>query len=200
MKANSVPIHSDPLRRLRGPRAVLAGMAAGAMLLMLGSCAERAVPVAPPPPPPPRMMPPPPPVPQAATADWHDAPLTPGEWRWDGNGESTATFAGPNGRELLSLSCKPQRGVLLYLADSSQADGTAQVTISTSSLTRNLLAQTQRTDPPLRPQAVIAVNDPLLDAMAFARGRFMVQAPYMPTLILLARPEISRVIEDCRRH
>ena len=40
--------------------------------------------------------------------------------------------------------------------------------------------------------------DPLLDQIAFSRGRFLVQAEGGPSLILPAWPEPARVIEDCR--
>jgi hypothetical protein len=34
--------------------------------------------------------------------------------------------------------------------------------------------------------------------MAFSRGRFMVEAQGMATLVLPAWPEPARVVEDCR--
>lgn len=42
-----------------------------------------------------------------------------------------------------------------------------------------------------------AVNDPLLDAMAFSRGRFALESS-SGALYLPSYPEITRVIEDCR--
>ena len=42
------------------------------------------------------------------------------------------------------------------------------------------------------------VRDPLLDAMAFSRGRFMVEMGGAQTLVLPAWSELGRVIEDCR--
>jgi hypothetical protein len=46
--------------------------------------------------------------------------------------------------------------------------------------------------------AWIAPRDPLLDAMAFSRGRFRVEVAKLPPLYLPSWPEVSRVIEDCR--
>lgn len=46
--------------------------------------------------------------------------------------------------------------------------------------------------------ARFAARDPLLDAMAFSRGRFAVEVNGLPTLYLPAWAEIGRVIEDCR--
>ena len=41
-------------------------------------------------------------------------------------------------------------------------------------------------------------GDPVLDAMVFSRGRFAVEAPGTPLLVVPAWPEPARVIEDCR--
>jgi hypothetical protein len=41
-------------------------------------------------------------------------------------------------------------------------------------------------------------RDPLLDAMAFSRGRFAVEVTGWPTLYVPSWTEVSRVIEDCR--
>jgi hypothetical protein len=46
--------------------------------------------------------------------------------------------------------------------------------------------------------AQLAARDPLLDAMAFSKGRFAVDVPGLPPLYLPAWPEVTRVIEDCR--
>jgi hypothetical protein len=47
-------------------------------------------------------------------------------------------------------------------------------------------------------RAELAASDPLLDAMAFTKGRFAVETAGQETLYVPAYPEISRVIEDCR--
>jgi hypothetical protein len=44
----------------------------------------------------------------------------------------------------------------------------------------------------------VSPRDPLLDAIAFSRGRFRVEVAGQPPLYLPSWPEISRVIEDCR--
>jgi len=41
-------------------------------------------------------------------------------------------------------------------------------------------------------------RDPLLDQIAFSRGRFTIEVAGQPPLYLPSWPEISRVIEDCR--
>ena len=46
-------------------------------------------------------------------------------------------------------------------------------------------------------EADFAARDPLLDQMAFSRGRFMLLAGGQAAIVP-AWPEVSRVIEDCR--
>ena len=43
-----------------------------------------------------------------------------------------------------------------------------------------------------------AASDRQLDAMAFSRGRFMLEVSGLPTLVLPAWAEVGKVIEDCR--
>ena len=45
---------------------------------------------------------------------------------------------------------------------------------------------------------MFAPNDPLLDAIAFSRGRFVIEQTGQPPLVLPPHAEIGRVIEDCR--
>jgi hypothetical protein len=46
--------------------------------------------------------------------------------------------------------------------------------------------------------ARVPARDPLLDAMAFSRGRFAIEIGGLPTLYVPSWPEVTRVIEDCR--
>ena len=46
--------------------------------------------------------------------------------------------------------------------------------------------------------ANVAAFDPLLDAIAFSRGRFATGAAGAPMVAIPAWPELGRVIEDCR--
>ena len=41
-------------------------------------------------------------------------------------------------------------------------------------------------------------NDPLLDSLAFSRGRLGVTVAGSPSLVVPAWPEVARVVEDCR--
>jgi hypothetical protein len=44
----------------------------------------------------------------------------------------------------------------------------------------------------------IMTNDPILDAMAFSRGRILVEAEGQQPVILPSWAEIARIVEDCR--
>jgi hypothetical protein len=44
----------------------------------------------------------------------------------------------------------------------------------------------------------LSPRDALLDAMAFSRGRFIVEQPGQPSLVVPAWAEFGRVVEDCR--
>jgi len=46
--------------------------------------------------------------------------------------------------------------------------------------------------------ADVAASDPLLDAIAFSRGRIATAASGAPMLAVASGPETTRVIEDCR--
>ena len=71
------------------------------------------------------------------------------------------------------------------------------LTVRTSSTTRTLAVQPTGGTPPYV-AASLAATDPLLDAMAFSRGRFVVEQAGAPPLVLPAWAEIGRVVEDCR--
>ena len=63
----------------------------------------------------------------------------------------------------------------------------ATLTISTDSIERTL-----------PPSGRLLATDPLLDAIAFSRGRFLVSSGTGPTMAVPSWPEAARSIEDCR--
>ncbi len=173
------------------------GLGALALIAVLGSCA------APPPPAPtpaplpaPRPRPAPPPV-VKGPADWRDAPATAGDWRWGQEGGRSVARYGPGLADTrISLSCDPAAHVVT-LSLPGIGTGPEPLTVTTTSLRRVLNAAPALIDPPTL-QTQLAAADPLLDAMAFSRGRLMVEAPGFTALYLPSWPEVSRVIEDCR--
>lgn len=70
----------------------------------------------------------------------------------------------------------------------------APLTVRTSSLARTVAVQPSGASVAV----ALAARDPLLDAMAFSRGRFIVEQHGAPTLVVPAWAEVGRVVEDCR--
>jgi len=112
--------------------------------------------------------------PAPAIEDWPDRALTPGDWSY---GDGEARFAG------FSLRCDRGRGAIVV--DRDGAGGALRIRTSYGERT-------------LASGAAIPAVDPLLDEMAFSRGRFAVETPGADALVVPARPEPARVIEDCR--
>ncbi|MEW9853720.1 hypothetical protein [Novosphingobium sp. M1R2S20] len=121
--------------------------------------------------------------------------MTAGNWQWNMEGQqSVARFAGNR----LTLRCDPTaRTIHIERREpsaSTQFSGSATLTVRTQSQTRVFAAIPQGGAVTVS----LAARDPLLDAMAFTRGRFAVEASGMPTLYVPSWTEVSRVIEDCR--
>lgn len=173
-----------------------------ALLLAIGACA--APPPAPPAPPPapvptPEPAQPAPPAPPPP-ADWRDAAITSGAWsRESSAGRSVARFGAAGVAPLVTLACDRTTGSIELSRSGSlsgAADAGIPARIQTTSGAYPLLGQMS-----VPPGAVIIrlpARDPALDAMAFSRGRFALEVAGMETLTLPNRPEIGRVIEDCR--
>ncbi|MBN8813481.1 MULTISPECIES: hypothetical protein [Sphingomonas] len=171
-----------------------------ASALAIAGCSETPR-VVPPPAPPPRPVPAPAPAPAPAPSpvpqgpDWRDWPLTPGDWvyRQDGRG-SVAFFGVAGGEAELILRCDAGRGRVVL---SRKGEGVASVTVRTTSTLRQIAVQPLSGAAP-RLAAEFAPADPLLDAMGYSRGRFLVQGNGLPTLVVPAYAEVLRVAEDCR--
>jgi hypothetical protein len=123
-------------------------------------------------------------------------PLTPGSWVYarDATG-SQASFGPPTGEASFVLRCDGQRRQV-SLSRQGAATGGALV-LRTSYGARSLPAAV-RTEPLASTGASLAASDPLLDQIAFSRGRFTVEAQSLPTLVIPSWAEPSRVVEDCR--
>lgn len=169
--------------------------ASGVLTLALAACAAPTV--VPPPGPQPTPTAPRPAPPMPPVKDWRDAPQTPGDWTWSmDDGQSVARFSGG-----LAFACdRAQSTVLLYRqgAASSPSGSDVALTISTQTVTRAVAGNASSLGGVPAVVVNFRTNDPLLDAIAFSRGRFAVQAAGLPTLYVPSWPEISRVVEDCR--
>ena len=107
-------------------------------------------------------------------------PLTQGQWSYfPTEAGSMASFD-----SAFSLRCdRATRTVTITRLGAEPA----VLTIATSSLTRTLPVGGR-----------LLANDPLLDAIAFSRGRFLVAGGSGPILAVPSWPEAARSIEDCR--
>ena len=139
--------------------------------------------------------PPPPPPPPPPAADWRDWPMTPGTWRYDRDARGTRAMYGlPNGEARLVLRCElPARRMFLSRAGTA----TGPLTVRTSSVARTLAIRPTGGQPPYV-AAELPARDPLLDAIAFSRGRFAIEQAGVAPLVAPSWAEIGRVIEDCR--
>lgn len=150
--------------------------------LIATACVPRAAPPTPVPAPAPAPAPTPTPIPLPAPthAAWEDNPQTPGDWVYAGG---VATFGLP-GQPRVEFRCAG--GAVRIAVQGASAE---LLTLRTET--------TQRSVPASAGVASLAARDPLLDAIAFSKGRFAIEAGGT-SLYPPAYPEISRVIEDCR--
>jgi len=182
-------------RRMPNRRTCLSLAGASLTLFALGACVPRAAPPAPQPAPTPRPQPvtPPPsprPAPAPPSSDWETAPLSPGDWAYSPS--STTPLATFRAGELsFTIRCQQDRVIWLGITG-IQADA---LTVRTSYGMRRLAAERVHLNEML---AQLPVSDPLLEQMAFSRGRFLVAVEGGPSLVVPAWPEFARVVEDCR--
>lgn len=170
-------------------------------LALLASCAgpvdivpqpARPAPLpAPAPAPAPRPVPAPPaPV---LSGEWRDWPLTPGSWAYRQDARGSIALYGRTGADAeFTVRCDRDRS-RLYL--SRRGEGHSQMTVRTSSTLRtlNLLPTGSGYS-----AVELGARDSLPDAIGYSRGKFVVQGPGVPPLVLPAHSEILRVAEDCR--
>ena len=187
------------LRRLSLGGAGLLGIAV--LGLCLGGCAS-----SPPPAPTPAPAPAPAPSPQPSAAppqvatptydNWMDAPRTPGDWSFSlvATG-ALAQFGTDPANPLFGIECVKPRGVVVLHVP--RASG-GELRLRTETLDRTLPASDIAGGPNYAHYALRA-SDSLLDAMAFSKGRFAASVSGGPTYYLPAWPEVTRVVEECRR-
>ncbi len=156
------------------------------LIVALASCV-------PTPPPRPAAAPVAPPTPALPAAppqqDWRDVPLTPGRWTWQGSSGtlSLARFGMPGTAAAFTVRCDFAARAVVLAGDPTPA-ATMTLTTSFGSLALSAPGGAAR----------LSAGDARLDQIAFSRGRFTVDRPGQPQLVLPAWPEVARVIEDCR--
>ncbi len=132
----------------------------------------------------------------AMQGDWTYWPVTPGDWvyRRDERG-SIALFGVPGQDALATLRCDTGRN-MLYFSRSGNLMGPVQMTLRASQGLQSYTAS------PITGSAYVATaiapGDPMLDKLAYSRGRFAVEVDGLAPLKLPSWAEVSRVVEDCR--
>ena len=131
----------------------------------------------------------------AAPADPSIAVPIAGSWSYVAvaNG-SEARFADSSTRVQLTLHCTRATRRVSIAKPASGA--VPNLTIWTSSMSRSIPASFNPATG--LATAEIAATDPILDAVAFSRGRFAINAAGVPSLVLPPWAEVTRVVEDCR--
>ena len=107
-------------------------------------------------------------------------PLASGQWTYFATAGGSIAMFGPH----IQLRCdRASRTVTI----SRPSGPLAALTIATDTATRTL-----------PPSGRLAGSDPLLDAIALSRGRFIVSGGTVPAVAVPNWPEAARSIEDCR--
>ena len=134
-------------------------------------------------------------APVAPMLDFANAPAATGSWGYQpAPGGSSARFLDTGAIARLTIQCT--RATRRVNISQTSAAPSATLFVWTSSLSRNLAAKFEPNA--MRVSAELAAMDPLLDAIAFSRGRVAVQLAGSQPLVIPASPEAARVVEDCR--
>jgi len=132
---------------------------------------------------------------QTAIADLSTAMPIAGTWNYSVSAiGSEANFLNTSALPQLTIRCtKATRRVTVAKPATRAA---AMMTVWTSSAVRAVPASFN----PLTNRISIEIvsNDPLLDSLAFSRGRVGITVGTTPSLVVPAWPEVARVVEDCR--
>lgn len=133
------------------------------------------------------------------TNAWMDAPQTPGDWTYVAESDETlAVFGTGRTPETVQLIIRCDRQTRrVGIARAGTADGQVEMLVRTETQDRTLTASPIQSSGALI-VAELAASDPLLDAVAFSRGRFAVDVAGTDPVYAPAYPEITRVVEDCR--
>ena len=168
------------------------------VVALSGCVPKREAPPAPAPQPRPVQTPAPrpqPPAPQPRV-DWQDMPLTPGAWVYRSGGNGSQALFGPStGEAAFIVRCDRVRREISLWRQGVTSGNT--MTVRNSASARNLPLSVQATPLPYVWSALPA-SDRFLDATVFSRGRFAIEVPGTPMLVIPSWPEPARVLEDCR--
>jgi len=118
-----------------------------------------------------------------------------GQWVYRSLPAATeADFVDAAGTVRLMIRCN-RAGRTVSLIRTGVAAAAPTLSVWTTSASRSLPSSFQSTK---ELTATLAATDPLLDAIAFSRGRFATGAAGAPMVAVPVWAELSRVVEDCR--
>jgi hypothetical protein len=136
----------------------------------------------------------PPPLVQP-TGHWTDWPAAPGSWVYRRDDRGSIALYGVPGRDaLVTLRCDKGRG-RIFLSRAGDASGA--ITVRTSSVSKTVPVQPTGGQPSYVASEMLT-TDPLLDAMAYSRGRIALEVSGLLNIAIPVWSEIGRVTEDCR--
>jgi hypothetical protein len=128
-----------------------------------------------------------------ASTDFTYAIPPAGSWAYASTG-GEATFLNASAMPQLTIRCDRLKRRVSMSKPATVA--VPFLNVWTSSASRSVPASFDPTTNRVTIQ--FAAYDPLLDALAFSRGRLAVYVSGSPALVLPAWPEVARVVEDCR--
>lgn len=92
------------------------------------------------------------------------------------------------------MRCNPQARTVTLTRAATPRGAAVSMGVTTSNASRALVATGTSTGI----EASLPARDPLLDAMALSRGRFVIAVTGEQTLYIPSWTEVTRVVEDCR--
>jgi hypothetical protein len=135
----------------------------------------------------------PPPV-RSFAAPVAEGAVAPGIWAYAIDARGSRALFGQAGSDALLLIRCDRAAHRIYLSVPGIASGT--LTLRATSTVKSVAARPTGSTPPYV-AADLSPADPILDALAFSRGRFTVALDGRATTVP-AWPEFTRVVEDCR--
>jgi hypothetical protein len=147
--------------------------------------------------PPVAVVPAPPPAP--VTASWEDRPRMAGDWVYRQDERGSVALFGQAGRDadFLVRCDRSKARIFLSRVGSLPEDQAGQMTVRASHGAQSYVVNNTGATPSYL-AASLSTVDPILDAMAYSRGKFLVSVKGLADLVIPAWAEVARVIEDCR--
>ncbi len=135
----------------------------------------------------------PPPAPPVA-APIAEGAVAPGIWTYAIDARGSRALFGEAGRDALMLIRCDRAARRIYVSVPGSSGG--MLVLRATNMMKSVAVRPTGSTPPYV-AADIAPADPILDALAFSRGRFTVALDSRATTVP-AWPEFTRVVEDCR--